>query len=83
MKFKSLLFALLATTVLLANADTFPQHTVKIVTNLPVGSSPDGITRKVADVLSAKWHVPVVVENRPGANGVVGLEAYLKEPADG
>jgi len=83
MKFKSLLFVLLATTVLLANADTFPQHTVKIVTNLPVGSSPDGITRKVADVLSAKWHVPVVVENRPGANGVVGLEAYLKEPADG
>jgi tripartite-type tricarboxylate transporter receptor subunit TctC len=55
---------------------------VKIITNLPVGSGPDNITRKLAEELTNMWHVPVIVDNRPGAAGVVALEYYLNQPVD-
>lgn len=64
-------------------AQTFPSKPVKIIVALPVGSGPDAIIRKVADQLSTKWSVPVVVENRPGGGGAVGLNAFNSEPADG
>jgi len=56
---------------------------VKIITNLPVGSGPDNITRKLAEELTNMWHVPVIVDNRPGAAGVVAIDYYLNQPADG
>ena len=75
-----LLFKLLLAMSLVAAAHAQP---IKIVSNLPAGSAPDVVARKLADTLSAKWHTPVIVDNRPGAAGVVALEAYLNEPADG
>jgi tripartite-type tricarboxylate transporter receptor subunit TctC len=65
------------------SAQTFPAKPVKIIVALPVGSGPDVIIRKVADQLSTKWAVPVVVENRPGGGGAVGLNAFNSEPVDG
>jgi tripartite-type tricarboxylate transporter receptor subunit TctC len=64
-------------------AQTFPSKPVKIIIGLPVGSGPDVIIRKVAEQLSTKWSVPVVVDNRPGGGGAVGLNAFNQEPADG
>jgi len=61
----------------------FPAKPVKILTSMPVGSGPDSTVRKLAGVLSEKWRVPVIVENRPGASGGVALDAYSKESADG
>jgi len=58
-------------------------QTIKIVSNLPAGSAPDTVTRRLAEVISAKWNTPIVVDNRPGAAGAVALEHYLNEPADG
>lgn len=41
------------------------------------------MTRTVAQKLSETWKQPVVVENRPGANGIIGADAVAKSPADG
>jgi tripartite-type tricarboxylate transporter receptor subunit TctC len=66
-----------------SQAEKFPTKPVKIIINLPVGSGPDVLARKLAEQLRIKWQQPVIIENRPGAAGLVALEAYLKEPADG
>jgi tripartite-type tricarboxylate transporter receptor subunit TctC len=62
---------------------TVHAQTVKIVSNLPTGSAPDTIARKLSDILSAKWKTPVLVDNRPGASGAIALEHYVTQPADG
>ena len=41
------------------------------------------MTRNVAQKLSEAWKQSVVVENRPGANGIIGADAVAKSPADG
>ena len=64
-------------------ADTFPSRPIKIVTNLPVGASPDVFVRKAAQELEKKYNVPVIVENKPGAAGIISMEYYLSLPADG
>lgn len=66
-----------------ATPPDYPTKTVKIVMGLPVGSAPDTVARKMAVQLSKQWNVSVVVENRPGASGIVGLDYFVKEPADG
>ena len=71
---------LIATLALAASAHAQP---VRIVTNIPVGSAPDTVARKLADVLSTKWKTTVIVENRPGASGVIAIEYYNNQPADG
>jgi tripartite-type tricarboxylate transporter receptor subunit TctC len=59
--------------------DAWPTRTVKIVTGVPVGSGPDIVARRVADILGRRWNVPVIVENRPGAAGEVGLSSYVSQ----
>lgn len=76
---KILKFALLS---LLLTSEVYAQEIrqpVRIVTNLPVASAPDVIARKMSELLTAKWAVPVIVENKPGATGVVALEYYLND----
>jgi tripartite-type tricarboxylate transporter receptor subunit TctC len=80
MKKLLVLFAMLFT--ITAHA-AFPDKPVKIITSLPIGSGPDNISRKLAEKLSAKWGVPVIVENKPGGNGAVSFAAYNDAPADG
>jgi tripartite-type tricarboxylate transporter receptor subunit TctC len=58
-------------------------RTLRIVTNLPVGSAPDVYVRKVAAELEPKLQKSIIVENKPGGAGLVGLEHYLNQPADG
>ena len=48
-------------------AEDFPHHTIKIIVPVPPGPLLDVVPRIVADKLSAKWNVPVIIENRPGA----------------
>ena len=52
-----------------AHAQGWPAKPVKFVLPSPPASSPDRYTRMLAEKLSQKWGVPVVVENRPGAGG--------------
>ena len=71
---------LLATMLLVFSVYAQP---IRVVSNLPAGSAPDTVTRKLAEVISAKWNTPIIVDNRPGAAGAVALEHYLNEPPDG
>ncbi|MES1265501.1 MAG: tripartite tricarboxylate transporter substrate-binding protein, partial [Variovorax sp.] len=66
-----------------AFAQQFPTRPVRIITPFPVGGGPDGVARLVADKLSRAWGQPVVVENRPGGNGIIGADVVAKAPADG
>lgn len=64
-------------------AVAFPDRPVKIITAMPVGSGPDAVQRKMAEKLTEKWKVPVVVENRPGGAGALMYSAYAETAADG
>ena len=64
-------------------ADAFPGKPVKLVVPQTPGGASDAIARLVAQALSERWHQSVVVENKAGAGGNVGMEAVLAAPADG
>ena len=73
-------FGLLAMLVLAAKpstAQTWPQRTVKFIVTLGPGSGVDIGTRLLADRLSRRWGQPVVVENRPGGDGLVAIGAFV------
>src|SRR6185312_7911809 len=63
-----------------AAAADFPSRTVTVIVPYAPGGLPDTIARIVGQRLSEKWGEPVVIENRPGSNGVVAA-AYLKTKA--
>lgn len=61
----------------------WPSHPVKIIATSPPGGSVDLMARIVAEGFTQKFGQPFVVENRPGANGNIGVEAVVRAPADG
>ncbi len=60
-----------------AAAQVWPQRPVKFVVTLGAGSGVDIGTRLLGDRLSARWGQPVVVENRPGGDGIVAITSFL------
>jgi tripartite-type tricarboxylate transporter receptor subunit TctC len=58
-------------------AQTWPQRNVRFIVPLGPGSGVDIAARLFADKLSARWGRPVVVENRPGGDGIVGISAFV------
>jgi tripartite-type tricarboxylate transporter receptor subunit TctC len=61
----------------------FPSRPVRIVVPYSVGIGPDVVARAVADWLAARWGQPVVVENKPGASGIVAFAEVRQVAADG
>jgi len=66
-----------------AHAAGFPDKTITIVVPFPAGSTSDTIPRLVAPLMSKSLGVPVVIENRGGANGTLGAVRVAASPADG
>lgn len=66
-----------------AGAQTFPTKPVRIITPFPVGSGPEGVARLLADKLSKAWGQSVTVENRPGGNGFIAIDAFKRGSTDG
>jgi tripartite-type tricarboxylate transporter receptor subunit TctC len=66
-----------------ATAADYPTRSVRIVMPFTAGGAPDLLVRLVAQKLSEKWGQPVVVENRPGGNTVIGAVAVTKSKPDG
>ena len=66
-----------------AAAQAFPTRSVTLVVPYAAGGLPDTVARVVGQKLSQKWGQPVVVENRPGGNGVVSAQYLAGKPADG
>jgi len=75
--------ALSATATLAQGAAAWPQKPVRFIIPFPPGSGTDVMARVLAQKLSEKWGQPVLVDNRPGASGVIGMQAVLASPADG
>jgi tripartite-type tricarboxylate transporter receptor subunit TctC len=64
-------------------AASYPSKLVKIIVPFPPGGATDIMTRNIAQKLNEAWKQPFVVENRPGANGMVGADAVAKSQGDG
>ena len=64
-------------------ADKYPSKTVKMVVPLTPGSGADIAGRLVAKSLSEMWKQPVIIENRPGAGGLVGTGVVVNAAPDG
>lgn len=58
-------------------AADWPNHTVRLIAPVPAGSASDFSARLFAERLSQRWGQPVIVENRPGADGTMGVSAFL------
>lgn len=81
MRFIAVLLCL--TACLSANAAEFPPRTVTIVSPYQAGGTSDIIARILAQKLSERWGKSVIVENRPGANGGIGVTAVARSTPDG
>ena len=73
----------IAVTMSSAIAQEFPSKTVRLVVGFPPGGLADILARVLAEKLPAVWNQPVVVENRPGASGVIAADAVAKANPDG
>ncbi len=62
---------------------SFPSKPVRIFVPYAAGGGVDVLARTLGDVVSRRWGQPVVVENRPGAGGVVASQALVTSPPDG
>ncbi|HEY1290638.1 MAG TPA: tripartite tricarboxylate transporter substrate binding protein [Burkholderiales bacterium] len=78
---------LLITALLLAvpvsKAQSWPQKPVRVIVPFAPGGASDLMPRVVGEKLTAIWAQPVVIENRPGAAGNIGMEAGAKSAPDG
>jgi len=63
--------------------EPFPSHTVRIIVPFTPGSVTDIMARSVSDKLASSLGQPVVVENRPGAGGTIGIAQVAKSVPDG
>ena len=69
---------IIATTTSLTLSQTYPQQALKIMVPFPAGGTVDILERQLSDGLTQKWDVPVIVDNKAGARGAIGLFKRLK-----
>jgi len=74
------LLGLAATSV---QAQNYPNKPIRLIVPFPPGGGNDVIARLIAQKLSDRFGQQVVVDNKAGANGIVGLQALMQSPADG
>ena len=75
--------ALATPATLLHAAEPFPSRSVTLIVNGGAGSLPDSFARPLADKLRVALGQPVVIENKPGAGGMVAMQMLKSQPADG
>jgi tripartite-type tricarboxylate transporter receptor subunit TctC len=79
---RHLAIALLAVAAF-AQAQDYPTRTIKLVVPQGPGSGADVVSRMLADKMAIELKQPVVIDNKPGANGIIASTAVMKEPPDG
>ncbi|HEY6821466.1 MAG TPA: tripartite tricarboxylate transporter substrate binding protein [Burkholderiales bacterium] len=80
---RTLLAGLIALACCAASAQSFPSKAIRILVPSVAGSSPDIRARQVAAKLAEAFGQPVIVENRPGGNGIIAARETVRAPADG
>jgi len=73
----------IATFATAAMAQSYPNRPIKVVVSFPPGGAADVVARLVGQPLSARLGQPVVIENRPGANGNIAGEVVARAAPDG
>jgi tripartite-type tricarboxylate transporter receptor subunit TctC len=66
-----------------AQSETYPNRPVRIVIPFPAGGPSDIVARLIGQKMSEDWGQPVIIENRPGANTIIGAQLVAKAPPDG
>ena len=66
-----------------ALAQAYPSKPIRFIVSFPPGGSADLMVRAIAPRMGDQLGQPVVVENRAGAGGMIGVDAVAKAPADG
>ena len=67
----------------MAQSGAYPSHPVRMVLPYSVGSGPDAVARMLGEQLTAAWKQPVIVENKPGANGWLAIGDVKRGGQDG
>jgi tripartite-type tricarboxylate transporter receptor subunit TctC len=78
-----LLFTVLLLAPPVSKAQSWPQKPVRVIVPFAPGGASDLMPRLVGEKVAAIWAQPVVIDNRPGAAGNIGMEAGAKSPPDG
>ena len=73
---------MLALGAIVSHAEDYPNKPIRIIVPFGPGGATDIVARLFGKFLEERWKQPVVVENRAGANGIIGTEAVKKAPAD-
>lgn len=74
--------AILSVTTALAQ-DSYPSRPVHIIVPYPPGGAVDIVSRTLGDELSKRWNQTVVIDNRPGAGGIIAEQALVQSQPDG
>ena len=80
---RTLLLGLLCAAFAAAHAQPYPSKPIRIVVPYAAGGTSDILARQIGPKLSEAWGQPLVVENKPGANGNVGADFVAKSAPDG
>ena len=75
--------ALLAFPPAWAQGPAWPERPIKMVLSQPPGSGPDNVARLLAERLARQWGQPVVIDNKPGGQNVIGAQAVVRSQPDG
>ena len=73
----AVVLAALGSSAAVSETQSWPRRSVKFILPLGAGSATDIAARLFADRLSARWNKPVVIENRPGGDGLVAISAFV------
>lgn len=66
-----------------AGAQPYPSKPIRLIMPFPAGAPVDTLTRQIGHEMAGNWGQALVIENRPGANGILSADACAKAPADG
>src|SRR4051812_20382198 len=66
-----------------AYAQTYPVKPIRLVVHFPPGGPTDLVARALGQKFTEAWGPQVVIDNRPSAGGVIGVETVVRAPPDG
>ena len=64
-------------------ADVYPSKSIKVIVPFPPGGGADTLIRLMAPMMGELWKQTLIIENRPGASGLIGADLVAQSPADG